>query len=954
MLAIAQTRDGYVWLGTEEGLARFDGVHFTIFNSANTPELKSDSIRALLVDGRGGLWIGTMSGLVRYGGGIFTAEQSGFAGQIISSLYEDPEGGIWVGTDGAGIGRLLNGRLTTYGTQNGLASNAVFSVSGRQDGSIWIGTHCGLSRWAIGQFTTYTTKNGLPSDDIRAVSVDERGDVWIGTHSGLSRFANGTLTTYNKTKSGLSSDMIQSLYEDREHTLWIGTMGGGLDRLRDGAFTSYTSKDGLLSDDVMSIGGDEEGSLWVGTVGGLNRFGQGKVLTYTSKDGLPSDILLATYEDHEGNLWLGTADHGVARLRDGKVAVYGTEQGLPNNTVFSVTEDRSHNLWIATRKGLSQFRNGRFTTYTAKDGLASDIVMVTYLDREGTLWAGGRGGISRFQDGHFTAYAVRDGSPSILVSSIVQDAAGALWIGTNIGLSRFKDGRFDHFTCKNSALSSDLVMSLYEDSEGVLWIGTYGGGLDRLKNGKITSVAEKQGLFDNKVLAILEGDDGNLWMSSNRGIFRVRKEQLNDFADGRIHSIDSIALGTEDGMKTKECNGGFQPAGWKTKEGKLVFPTMKGAVIVDPRTLAVAPAAPPVVIEGAAVDKKSVPVEALIVSPPSRGELEFQYTAPSFISPHKIKFQYQLEGYDREWVDAAGRRVVHYTNIAPGAYRFRIRASNGDGRWTGEGLTLNLVLQPHFYQTYWFYIACALTGLVLAATVFHLRLRQLKVRQRELIVLVDERTTELQREILVRKQAEEDLKQARDAAIQAREALRIQATHDALTGTWNRGALLELLGSELHRGKRTQIPTALLMLDLDHFKKINDTYGHLSGDAVLREVARRISEAVRGYDFVGRYGGEEFLVVLPDCDIKQATQTAERIRTAISANPILATSFEIMVTASIGATATLSNDVTEMEILAIADDALYQAKNAGRNCTVAADSDPGTKGGCRDSLIILG
>jgi diguanylate cyclase (GGDEF)-like protein len=725
--------------------------------------------------------------------------------------------------------------------------------------------------------------------------------------------------------------MIQVLYEDRNQTLWIGTLGGGLLRLRDGKAAAYTSKGGLTGNDVRSISADEEGGLWVGA-SGLNRFARAKVTSYTTKDGLPSDVIITTYQDRKGDLWMGTNDHGLSRFRDGKFTNYSARQGLSSDSVFSIVEDFDHNLWIGTRKGLDLFKDGRFKTYTTKDGLAGDVITATFVDQNGTLWVGGMGGLTRFKDGRFTAFRATGDLLSFPITAILEDRTGALWIGTDSGVIRFKDGRFESLNIRNSNLSDDHVIGLHEDPQGVLWIGTNGGGLNRLKDGKFTVYTTKQGLFDDRVIQILDPGDGNFWMSSNRGIFYVSKQQLNDFADGKIRSISYGLLGTEDGMKSKECNGGVQPAGWMTREGKLVFPTMKGIAIIDPKHLKTDSFTPSTIIESVTINNKAVPVDATFVSPPGRGDLEFYFTAPNFANPQRLRFQYQLEGYDRDWVDPTGPRVAHYTNIPPGNYRFRVRAAN-QGRWNGDGVAFNLVLKPHFYRTYWFYVLCGLAALALAAAVLRVRLLRLKARQQELSFLVAQRTAELQSEILIRKRTEKDLAEARDEAIRARDELHFQANHDALTGLWNRRAILDFLNREMERSRRSHNPIGLLMLDVDHFKKINDTLGHPAGDVVLREVANRICHTVRSYDSVGRYGGEEFLVILPDCDETQTLQTAERIRSVIAEGVFSAGGSDIAVTISIGATVLSSCTVSAMEILDIADTALYQAKTKGRNQT---------------------
>ena len=764
--AMVQTRDGYIWLGTELGLARFDGVRFSVFDEGNTPEIRSNIIVALAEDHQRGLWIGTQGGGLTYlKNGKFTTytTKDGLSNDSVLSLYADREGNLWIGTDGGGLNRFSGGRFTAYTTKNGLADNAVFSITEDRQGSLWLGTHAGLTRLKGDAFTSYTTKDGLKNGYVKSVYEDRQGTIWVATSGGgLSRLANGHFTTFT-TKDGLSNNEVWSLYQDGQGSLWVGT-AGGLDRFKGGKFEAYTSKEGLSNDTVWSILEDREGSLWVGTDGGgLNRFKDGKFTTYTTEEGLSKDAVLPVIEAQDGSLWVGTAGGGLNRLKDGKITTYTSRDGLSNNFVFSITEDREGSLWIGTRNGLDHFKNGRFQVYTTSQGLPNNSVLTTLVDSQGSLWVGARGGLSRLQNGKFTTYTTQSGLSNPFVLSIYEDRQGSLWIGTGGGgLNQLKDGKFTVYSTKQG-LSSDVVMTTYEDEEGSLWIGTNGGGLNRFKDGKFTTYTMREGLFDDSVFRILEDDDGNLWMSSNRGVFRVSKQQLNDLAAGKMNRVTSVVYGTSDGMKSRECNGGYQPAGWKTRDGRMCFPTMKGLTIIDPK-LQVSAARLPVVVEKVGVRGQFFDAGALRRIPPGAGQLDFYYTALGFLSPEKIAFKYKLEGFDKNWVDAGTRRVAYYTNLPPGHYRFRVIAGQEDGRWDEQGASCDLFLTPHFYQTGWFDALCVALGLGLLAGVYRLRVRAMAARERLLATRVDERTKELQQEISERRRVERALEVAKDQA----------------------------------------------------------------------------------------------------------------------------------------------------------------------------------------------
>jgi len=597
---------------------------------------------------------------------------------------------------------------------------------------MWFGTGEGLSQLKDGAFHNFTVQQGLANKNVRALFEDRDGTLWVGTNGGgLSQFRDGHFKTFT-TKDGLSSNDVFSVYQDKEGTLWIGTVGGGLNRWSNGKFTPYKTAPDNARQDVWAFLQDREGTLWICTGDGLSQLRDGQATTYSSVEGLSSDIVLPIYEDREGSIWMGTAGGGLNRFRNGQFTSYTAKQGLADSFVLSLSEDKDGALWVATRRGLDRMKDGKFKVYTTKDGLPNNIVLCMWPDRDGSLWLGTRHGLGHFQGEEFTTYTTKDGLSNNYVTFIYQDHDGTLWVGTGGGgLNRYKDGTFTAFTSKEG-LSSDMVTAIHEDENGILWVGTSGGGLNRFSGGKFTSVTMKDGLSDDKIFQILEDRKHNFWMSSNRGIFRVSEQQLNDFAEGRITSIQSVPYGVAEGMKNRECNGGFQPAGWATRDGKVWFPTMNGAVVIDPSSPRAAGLPPQVRMEAVVVDRQAfAPGEAIQITH-GEGKLEFHYTGISLSAAKRVNFKYKLEGFDKEWVEAGSRRVAYYTNLPPGHFRFRVMAAGDDGQWTEAAAPCALYLAPHFYQTGWFYVLCVVLGLGLLAGV---RLRDAKKHAEEMSAL---------------------------------------------------------------------------------------------------------------------------------------------------------------------------------------------------------------------------
>jgi signal transduction histidine kinase len=459
----------------------------------------------------------------------------------------------------------------------------------------------------------------------------------------------------------------------------------------------------------------------------VNRLKEKKLKSYTETEGFPATSIVPITEDRAGDMWIGATCGGLIKFHDGRFTIYQMKDGLPNNCVWALYADRDGSLWIGTwGGGLTQFKDGRFTTYTPDNsGMSGRVVKAVWQDREGAIWIGTDAGLNRFKDGTFTVWRTRDGLINERINFITGDSQGAIWVCTNAGLSRFKDGAFTSYTTE-SGLSNVSVRVIHEDAEGALWMGTYGGGLNRFKDGKFVHYSTRDGLFEDTVSQILEDDHGYLWLSGNKGISRVSRKELNDFAEGRTHAITANSYGVADGMANRECNGGGEPAGWKTREGNLWFPTVKGPVVVEPGKVTTNLLPPPVAIEQVLIDKTTADPAGDVEIQPGKGDLEVHYTGLSFVDPEKVRFRYSLEGYDDGWVDAGTRRVAYYTNIPPGRYRFRVIASNNVGVWNEAGATFTFYLRPHFYQTWWFYALAILSLVGFAVLIYRGRMRKLR------------------------------------------------------------------------------------------------------------------------------------------------------------------------------------------------------------------------------------
>jgi ligand-binding sensor domain-containing protein len=731
---IVQTRDGYLWLGSAGGLVRFDGASFTLFN-VQTGSLRDNEV-----------W----------------------------GLKEDNEGGLWIGTVGGGVTRLKDGRFTTYTMADGLPSDLVRQIDTDREGNVWVATSRGIGRFSSGGFRAYTTKDGLahdfvvricvsPAQGIYAIAanklqrlVDDRfvvvegvieeadgrvtsltngsdGSLWVNFENSLvKRLKDGHLTRYAIEVPVHNG----TIFEDRQGTIWLASREG-LFRLSEGKFVlGLPAETNARLGTVFQLCEDREGSLWLGLeANGLARLRHTQFATLTVENGLPQDSIRSVFQDSHGDIWIGTAS-GLACDRQGKITAYREMDGVTIATVTSIAEDPHGNLWIASSGELLKIVAGKLT----KDPMWKRVfdIKAIYCDPQGRMWIGTDGdGLFRYADGHLTVFRTQDGLPSNQIRGLMADRQGALWVGTfGGGASRFADGKFTTYTSQEG-LASNWVTSIHEDAAGTLWFATR-GGLSRRQDGRFFTYRIKEGLFANSISNMLEDGRGNFWFSCTQGIFRVSASDLRDVADGKIPQLRPHAYGWSDGMRTTAFAGGNQPGVYRTSDGRLLFCSLQGLVTVDPGKLFSNTLVPPVYVETVLIDKQAVPPNQPAEIAPGAGEVEIHYAALSYLAPGKVRFKYQLVGFDHDWVDAGTRRFAYYASLPAGHYSFHVIACNNDGLWNQTGASFAFLLRPHFRQTGWFYLLCLVGVAGLIGAVYELRVIGLKAREKELQARVAE------------------------------------------------------------------------------------------------------------------------------------------------------------------------------------------------------------------------
>lgn len=731
--ALAQTPDGFLWIGTDEGLARFDGYEFTAFNRRGGA-LPSNTVWSLAVASDGTLWITTPAGLVRYHDGVFhtMTRADGLPDATVGSLAAEPApskhgqaGKLWV-VAGDTVCEVDQGKAREAGFGPAQARHGARLVRVGPDGALWVAGFRGIFRVQGGQARVVVPAGKLRGSMAAALWIDKDNTLWAGLSDGLLSVTpdDSNIRRYT-TRDGLPDNFVRALWRDRQGALWAGT-NGGLARLEHGRFVGVSAGTNAEQDWVRSLFEDREGNLWVGTNSGLNSYHDGRFTLYSRLEGLPGDKPTVIHQDRSGAVWIGFHDRGLFRFRPAPNIRYSTANGLPSNEIFSIRDAADGSLLVGTREGAVSIHDGTAHALPVPDALHRRLVLDILEDRSGLLWAASPGGLFMIERGHATHVAGGGPNNNDGVVALASMPDGAIWAASYGGeLWEIREGRLSHYTSADG-LPAEQFRSLQAGRDGTIWIGTVGGGLAWRRNGRFYHCGAQEGLPADNIAIIVEDAVGDLWLGTTQGICHVKRASLDAFTAGKSTKIEAELLGVSDGLRSAQCAPAYASgSGELTSDRWLWFPTAQGLALLNPAAPAPDRQAPSLVISMVEFDGK--PLGAVVGNEfgPGDGRVIFRYTGIHLRAPEAVRYMFRLDGVDREWVISGARRTAGYSNLAPGRYVFHVRADAGGGVHESR---YAFSIRPHYYQTAWFaaLLALALLGALWGA--WQLRLRTLRAR----------------------------------------------------------------------------------------------------------------------------------------------------------------------------------------------------------------------------------
>ncbi|MAD76282.1 MAG: GGDEF domain-containing protein [Rheinheimera sp.] len=904
--AIAQTPDGYLWFATWEGVARFNGRRFDIFERNAQTGLPDSGIRTLNVSENGDLFVaGSRGGIARVRG--YQWQSYPPLGVLINKAIVDSQQRLWLATEGEGvIMQLPDGSRRQFTEDDGLPANAVHSLFEDSQGQIWVGTMAGLAlidtQLALSQ--QFTEQLSLP---VFALAATNDQQLLIGTERGLYQ-----LSEQQQLVRLLADVPVATLLPEASGVLWIGTVDRGLLRLFSDKVEQLSIEQGLPNNRVLALFRDKERSLWVGTNGGIFRLRDAPFTTYTSEQGLADNYVRTVLSDQVDCVYVGSSQ-GLDQICDGSIRNIDLSSHAAGQSVLSLAQGQQQSLWIGTyTDGLLHYANGEVVAhYRTEDGLAANEVRAILPMPDGSVLVGTSQGLTLIDQGQLTTPIAAGTLPSPFIMALHLTGDGRVFIGSGAGVSIWHNNQLRQldFSVLDQA---EYAFGFLEDTEaGILWMTTDRGlvAFD-LASEQLALVGRAHGMPFDKLFQLVIDKQQHFWISTNRGVLRIGRQQALDVVYGRRDQVNYELFGESDGMASSQANGGSSPAASLHSDGSVWVATSVGASKVQPtRLTSFSAIIPPVVLEKLVADGKEYAPEHRIELAAGTSRIELEYAGLGYIMPQRIRYRTMLEGFEQDWTLRGNQPNVQYTNLLPGQYRFNVAASYPDGGWS-PAATVSFSIAPHLWQRPLFQLLVVLALAVLIISAVRWRLGSLKRSELKLKLQVAEKTAEL-------------------AAL---------ARLDSLTGLANRRAFDEAMQHELKRAKRQQEPLCLALLDIDHFKKVNDNWSHTVGDEVLKRVAAVLQKHCRDIDSLARWGGEEFVILLPDTPVALAEEVCDRLRQQVASADYSDIVADLTITLSIGL-AILDDKDDGKQLLIDADRALYQAKNHGRNAVITNDNN---------------
>ncbi|MEM7081893.1 MAG: diguanylate cyclase [Pseudomonadota bacterium] len=922
---VFEDQDGYLWIGTEGGLVRFDGIKFKVFNSNTHAAFRADDVRSVAQGPSGEIWAST------YGGGLIRLvddipsridKNDGLLSDVVYSVTVTSNGDVWAGT-AIGVCRLRDDLIDCWDKKDGVAGGRIFRIAEDAQGRVWMGAiDGGLSSFDGVQFKTYGPENGLTSQQIFLVRSDPVYNVLVGaydgsyyrvTPEGLVRLDTGALPEKLAPLSAL---------RDRHENLWVGMNGGGgLWRMKPEVQRLDNPEHKITH--IFGLTEDRYGGLWVATSAGLHHYREGAFMPWGAQEGVADGSFVVEPSADANSVWVGTEGTGLFHVSSDSVTRFGTEDGLPSSSVSALYLDSDDSVWVGTfGGGFVRMKNGQLgDVIDNTSGLPDNQVTAFHRDSTGAMWIGTSSGLARWHQGAFThTLSTEHGLLSDLVRHLAEDRMQRLLIASDSGLTRLSlnDLQVIDTFDRRDGLVTDVVATTYVDRAGVTWLGHRSGGLARLSGSELFVFERHHELGIDSIMTIVEDYEGYLWLGGRRGIVRVNKDELEDVAAGRTDRVISSVYSENDGLRSVRVPGGFKSASTRTRDGRVWFATARGLAVVDPRHLPTMSEPLDIVIESIEADGIKIQGDGVYRIPANTQTVQIDYTVPRLHDAESLQFRYRLNNGEDRWLDAGKRRTAFFTSLPPRLSTFEVAVAREGQPFEmkdAQNQSVVLFVEPLWYQTYIARVGAIFALMMLTGLIYLLALRRYRHRQRRLEELVNERTEALQEAL---------------GAVE-----RISRT-DVLTQVANRRHFRERFEEEWQRSIAQSSTLGLMMIDIDFFKDYNDIAGHQAGDECLKAVAQALSSKLRSNDFVARYGGEEFVVLLSDSNTMMMRRICRRLQSSVRElkRPHPARPGTVLTVSAGFATSDGGSVGSREALIRLADEALYMAKNRGRDCLV--------------------